>query len=44
VNRTAVHLPVLYKEPQELTERYVRALEKTWAKRSQLAKKKIRVA
>jgi dTDP-4-amino-4,6-dideoxygalactose transaminase len=38
VNRTAVRMPLFYEEASELIEQYVRAFEKVWAKRSQLAK------
>lgn len=38
VNKTAVRLPLLYAEASELIEQYVRAFEKVWAKRAQLAR------
>ena len=38
VNRTAVRMPLFYEEASELIEQYVKAFEKVWAKRSQLAK------
>jgi dTDP-4-amino-4,6-dideoxygalactose transaminase len=38
VNRTAIKLPVFYEEAGELIEQYVKAFEKVWAKRSELAR------
>ena len=38
VNRTAVRLPLFREPASELTDQYVKAFEKVWAKRSQLAK------
>lgn len=38
VNRLAVRLPLFYEEAPELIDQYVKAFEKVWAKRSQLAK------
>lgn len=38
VNRTAMRMPLFYEEAPELIEEYVRAFEKVWAKRSQLAR------
>ncbi|MEK7407947.1 MAG: DegT/DnrJ/EryC1/StrS family aminotransferase [Acidobacteriota bacterium] len=37
VNRKAIKLPVFYEEAPELIEQYVKAFEKVWAKRAQLA-------
>jgi dTDP-4-amino-4,6-dideoxygalactose transaminase len=38
VNRSTVRMPLFYEEAPELIEQYVKAFEKVWAKRSQLAK------
>jgi dTDP-4-amino-4,6-dideoxygalactose transaminase len=38
VNRTAIKLPIFYEEAGELIEQYVKAFEKVWAKRSELAR------
>ncbi len=38
VNRTSVSLPLFYEEASELIDQYVKAFEKVWARRSQLAK------
>jgi dTDP-4-amino-4,6-dideoxygalactose transaminase len=38
VNKTSIKLPVFYEEAGELIEQYVKAFEKVWAKRSELAR------
>lgn len=38
VNRTSVSLPLFHQEASELIDQYVKAFEKVWAKRPQLAK------
>src|ERR1051325_3711587 len=38
VNRTAVHLPLFYEEHPELMDQYVKAFQKVWAHRTELAK------
>ncbi|MBI3646249.1 MAG: DegT/DnrJ/EryC1/StrS family aminotransferase [Acidobacteriales bacterium] len=38
VNRTSVTMPLFYDEASELIDQYVKAFEKVWAKRSQLAR------
>lgn len=38
VNRTALHLPLFYEDAPELEDQYVKAFEKVWARRAELAK------
>lgn len=38
VNRTALHLPLFYEDAPELDEQYVRAFEKVWAHKGDVAK------
>jgi perosamine synthetase len=38
VNRTALHLPLFYEDAPELDDQYVRAFEKVWARKSEIAK------
>jgi len=38
VNRTSIKLPVFYEEAGELIEQYVKAFEKVWARRAELAR------
>lgn len=38
VNKTSIKLPVFYEEAEELIEQYVKAFEKVWGKRSELAR------
>lgn len=38
VNRTALHLPLFYEDVPELEDQYVKAFEKVWARRGELAK------
>lgn len=38
VNRTALHLPLFYEDAPELDEQYVKAFEKVWARKGDVAK------
>jgi dTDP-4-amino-4,6-dideoxygalactose transaminase len=38
VNRTALHLPLFYEDQPELDDQYVKAFEKVWAHKADLAK------
>ncbi len=38
VNRTALHLPLFYEDAPELENQYVKAFEKVWARRGELAR------
>ena len=38
VNRTALHLPLFYEDAPELEEQYVKAFEKVWARKGDVAK------
>lgn len=38
VNRTALHLPLFYADAPELEDQYVKAFEKIWARRGELAR------
>ena len=38
VNRTALHLPLFYEDAPELEDQYVKAFEKVWARKTEIAK------
>jgi perosamine synthetase len=38
VNRTALHLPLFYEDAPELEDQYVKAFQKVWAKKTEIAK------